>query len=266
MVQCTDVTIAVTDYLRDLHPAALQSKIHVVHDGIEHPDHVKTEWTDHSGSWRRPLRAVLVTSAKLMELPVLKSPPSWLQVTIVGRYSAARDRVQRLRELWWGMNEGESTMKQRIASVRFLLNERIQLVAWDLVRVYQCMRDADIGIIPVDCMPEARPGESPPPWLLKSENRLTLKMCMGLPVVATPIPSYEHVVQHGRNAFLARSAREWLDCLDALRDPRLRRDVGQRARTSVLDRYSIGEQARRLLGVLEGVVAATGDAVDIAAG
>src|SRR5215472_12826893 len=49
MVAATDVTIAVTEYLKCLYPPELQSKITVVHDGIEHPEIFKSHWATHRG-------------------------------------------------------------------------------------------------------------------------------------------------------------------------------------------------------------------------
>src|SRR5450830_70825 len=89
MAQATDMTVIVTDYLKSLYPAALQHKIRVVHDGIEHPEVIKQDWGSHRGSAAAPLRAVLVTSAEMLRLPVLPALPPWLEVTIVGRYAAA---------------------------------------------------------------------------------------------------------------------------------------------------------------------------------
>jgi hypothetical protein len=97
MVAATDVTLAVTDYLRSLYPPAYQAKICVVHDGIEQPQTHKTTWRTDRGSRSHPLRAVLVTSDPLDHLPVIGTPPGWLEVTIVGRYLPRRRLVQRLR-------------------------------------------------------------------------------------------------------------------------------------------------------------------------
>jgi glycosyltransferase involved in cell wall biosynthesis len=91
-------------------------------------------------------------------------------------------------------------------------------------------------------------------WKVKSENRLTLKMAMGLPVVATPIPAYEPVVEQGVNGFLARSMDEWMQHLGALRDPALRMSMGQQARQTALTRYSMDRQAEKLIAVLQGLV------------
>ncbi|HEX6707569.1 MAG TPA: glycosyltransferase [Albitalea sp.] len=247
MVEATDVTVAVTDYLRSLYPARLQPKIHVVHDGIENAAVCKTDWGDHRGSRRRPLRAVLVTSASLTRLPVIGSPPDWLHVTVVGRYPAETDYLQRLREARWKLLQHSAGRRMELLS--FLLNRRVRCVPWDAMGVYGHLRAADIGIIPVDTTEEAT-HDRPPPWRVKSENRLTLKMALGLPVIATPIPAYEPVIEQGRNGYLARSRDDWWAALEALRDPHLRRIVGERARHSVLERYSMGAQAALLIDIL----------------
>lgn len=247
MADATDATIVVTDYLKSLHPPALQPKIHVVHDGIENPAAHKTRVEDHRGSRGRPLRAVLVASASLAALPVIGTPPPWLQVSIVGRYPQRGEHRRRLRQIRWEFERRHNG--QRLAYLSFLFDRRIERIAWDPVGVYQQMLRADIGIIPVDT--GSGEGEFPPPaWKVKSENRLTLKMALGLPVVATPIPSYEPVVVPGENAFFARDRGEWLDHLEALRDPALREAVGRRARASVLHPYSKEVQAQGLIEVL----------------
>ncbi|MGE5651935.1 MAG: glycosyltransferase [Bacillota bacterium] len=246
MVRCTDATVVVTDYLKSLYPASLQKKIHVVHDGIEHPEQQVGPARQIYGSRRDRLRAVLVTSADLTTLPVIGTPPDWLEVIIVGRY--APGWPQRVREARWKFT-GMATTTERIDYLRFLSSRRIHCKAWDPVSVYTAMRSADFGIIPIDTRSSSC-DEIIPAWKVKSENRLTMKMCMGLPVIATPIPSYEPVLRHGENGFFARSQRKWIECLHAMRDPSVRERIGKCARESVLQRYSTEEQASRLLGVL----------------
>lgn len=246
MADATDATITVTDYLKSLYPSALQTKIFTVHDGIEKPLAHKTEWSSHHGTRARPLRAVLVTSVALDRLPVIVNPPDWLHVTIVGRYSPAGQRLQRAREAWWQLST-QANWRARLRYLYFLANPRIRRTTWDAAEVYNAMGQADIGIIPIetDSTQGALTG-----WQMKSENRLTLKMAMGLPVIATPIPAYEPVVKEGANGFLARKKDEWLQHLCALRDPALRRSIGQQARLTALADCSMERQAEKLLKVL----------------
>lgn len=250
MVEATDATITVTDYLKSLHPHALQAKISTVHDGIERPLLHNTNWRSHSGSRAHPLRAVLVTSVGLDRLPVLVNPPSWLQVTIVGGYPAADQTMRRMREARWQLT-GQAGWREQLRYLRFLTSPSIKRVAWDANGVYDAMQQADIGIIPIETgsTQGALVG-----WKVKSENRLTLKMAVGLPVIATPIPAYEPVVQQGKNGFLAHNEAEWLRYLSALRDPALRRSIGQQARQTALADYSMERQAEKLLAVLHRLV------------
>ena len=78
-------------------------------------------------------------------------------------------------------------------------------------------------------------------------------MAMGLPVIASPVPSYKDVIVQGENGFLAETAGDWLECLGVLRDPRKRKAIGRAARETVTHRYSQREQARKLVAVLDRV-------------
>jgi glycosyltransferase involved in cell wall biosynthesis len=162
--------------------------------------------------------------------------------------------MRRMREIRWNFSRITNSSK-RLAYLRFLSNPRIRLVSWDPVTVYEHMKNADIGIIPVDTSPDIDSELNQPSfWQVKSENRLSMKMCVGLPVIATPIPSYEPLIDQGRNGFLANSLEEWMGCLNTLRNPDLRREIGEQARASVVSRFSMDEQARLLIEVLREVL------------
>ncbi len=253
MAHATHATILVTSYLKSLYPPELQSKLHVVHDGIEHPEVVKSSWRNDGGSRSKPLDAILVTSMQLDHLPVLGKIPDWLRVSIVGNYPPSDALWLRLRQAKW-MFARQPDLAPRLAFLKFLADRRIRRIAWNPVTVYEELKRADLGIIPINRREQSKRGVFPPAWQVKSENRLTLKMSIGLPVIATPIPSYESVIEQGRNGFLAESRNDWLGCLDQLRDPKLRRSIGEKARASVLQRYSMEEQARRFLLVIENLI------------
>lgn len=245
MCDATDATAVVTDYLRSLYPQRLQAKIHVVHDGIEQPEcHKPSPGGEHVHT---VLTAVLVTSSQLTEVPVIGPPPKWLRVVLVGRYASSWRR--QLVEDWWTLQRLPD-WRRRLSFLRFLLNPRIRRVTWSADGVYDALLEADVGIIPID---HTRTDSTTPApsWKRKSENRLTLKMAIGLPVVATPIPAYEPVVQHGENAYFARTREEWLHALSVLRDPAQRARISERARASVLERYSMQAQSMALQQVIE---------------
>ena len=250
MVEATDATVVVTEYLRSLYPQRLMPRIHVVHDGIEQPAAGKVDWGSATGARHCPLKAVLVTSACLERLPVLGHPPAWLNVRIVGRYTRGLRKWREMRWTWATQSAAE-----RLEHVRFLLDRRIECVPWDPEGVYREMMQADIAVIPVEAVVSKTGANVPLAWQVKSENRLTMKMSMGLPVIATPIPSYETVIEHGVNGFFARSTRDWEACLSFLRDPARRREMGLAARASVMKTYSMQAQAAKLISVLREVCA-----------
>ena len=255
MVSATSMTVTVTDFLRSLCPPQLQSKVHVVHDGVERLDVVKVHYGAEANARKSMLRAVLVTSSNLTRLRFVENTPAWLRVNIVGRYALGADKLREVRRNW-----AELSAYNRIEYLKFLADWRIQCVPWGAESVYRHLVEADIGIIPIDTQADVDETLSQPAWKLKSENRLTLKMSLGLPVIATPIPSYEPIIVHGLNGFFAKSSHDWIKCLSALRDPLLRQQIGRAARESVKDKYSVPQQAK-LLGDLLATLVATRTAV-----
>ena len=254
MAAAADATVAVTEFLKSQYPPAVQHKISVVHDGIEMPELRKTRWSSHRGGPGQPLRALLVTSTQLDALPQIGTPPNWLEVTILGAYPE-HGRGPGLRAALRTL-AAKSGNRERLDYLSFLATRRIQRLAWSEERVAERLVAADIGILPIDTRCAQLPGEPPPPWRVKSENRLTLNMSAGLPVIATPIPAYEKIIEHGVNGFFAHSRDDWRACLEALRDPDLRCTMGERARASVSEKYSMRAQAAALAEVLESLLPA----------
>lgn len=250
MVEATDGSVVVTDFLRSLYPARLQPRMHVVHDGIERPDVVRP--TAPVADARR-LRAVLVTSAQLWNVPVIGMPPPWLEITVVGRY--AQTAAGRWREARWALRK-PTAAAPAMHVLQLLLHPRVRLTPWSEDGVYRELQRADVGVIPVDTTEgHIESGVGAPDWARKSENRLTLMMSAGLPVVASRVPAYESVVVQGRNAFLADNRSEWLAALQVLRDASTRQQVGAAARAAVLPRFSLDRQAQLLSHALLAITA-----------
>ena len=253
MAAATDATVTVTEFLRSLYPAELRHKIHVVHDGIERPAVHKQAWADPNDPPGAPLRAVLVTSSPLDQLPTLRSPPPWMHLRVVGRYGTegVAPRWRDLRAALFSRHK----RGRRFERAGFALDRRITCVPWSPDGAYQELLSAHIGLIPSEVSHDVAPPLFPVPhWKVKSENRLTLMMAAALPVVASPVPSYIDVIEHGRNGYLAHDRQEWLRALDDLRDPLRREQVGRLARATVIERYSIEAQARRFLSVLQQIL------------
>lgn len=252
MAAATDATVVVTDYLRSLYDNRLHDKIHVVHDGIENPDIRVDQYRYDNGSRRNPLKAVLVTSAELFTIPIFDRMPPCIQLNIIGRYKHYHP-LYSLRRKYWGYLE-QPDLSQKAKYLCNIFRRDFKKTNWDIDTVNSIMAASDIGIIPVDTVPDPLPNHSVSRWQVKSENRLTMKMAMGLPVIASPVPSYENVIVQGKNGYLANSRDEWIAYFNELRDPQRRRAMGRRARESVIHRYSKEEQARRLIGVFHNLI------------
>lgn len=89
----------------------------------------------------------------------------------------------------------------------------------------QFIQKSDIGIVPVL---EA----------VKSPHKVLNYMAYGIPVICSPTDAHKRVITHAENGFFASTADEWQYCLELLKDPETRKKIGNRARQSVLKRYS----------------------------
>ncbi len=84
--------------------------------------------------------------------------------------------------------------------------------------------------------------------------KLIQYMACGLPVVASPAPANEEIVQHGENGFIARTDDEWVDFLRRLlQDVPLRARMGALSRRIVEERYSYQVWGPRYVNLLERV-------------
>jgi glycosyltransferase involved in cell wall biosynthesis len=99
---------------------------------------------------------------------------------------------------------------------------------WDRKRVWEQLAQCDIAVLP----------SSDTDWYrTKPNTRMTMLKALGLPIVASPIPSYVATLTHGRGCYFARDTGEWVECLRALSDPERRREMGFAERDAILERY-----------------------------
>lgn len=103
-------------------------------------------------------------------------------------------------------------------------------VPWSLETVFNEILSCDIAVIPASSTHWSKS---------KSNNRLTMFMALGMPVVASGVPSYRTIIKHGRNGFLAENETQWLECLGQLKDEKIRARIGGQARKDVLSTYTM---------------------------
>jgi glycosyltransferase involved in cell wall biosynthesis len=94
--------------------------------------------------------------------------------------------------------------------------------------VHHQLVEYDIAVLPV--------GESD--WYrAKPNTRMTMLKALGLPMVASPIESYQRTLTHGLGCYFARTPAEWANALHALAEPEARRVMGLAERDKVIATY-----------------------------
>jgi len=117
-------------------------------------------------------------------------------------------------------------------------------VKWRLDEMPGNLAKMNLGIIPTARDAAAR---------VKSNNRLTLFMAAGVPVIAGRIPAYQAVIREGVNGFHADTAGELRDALQRLREAGARTAIARQAHADASALFSdevVGAEWRRLFDEL----------------
>lgn len=105
----------------------------------------------------------------------------------------------------------------------------------------------EIGLLDIGIMPN--PDDE---W---SKGKCALKalqyMSMAVPTICSDIGANREVIQNGENGFLAKSEEDWLEQLEKLiLDLKLRQKIGQAARDTVVEKYSMTKCAELFKNVI----------------
>ena len=94
-----------------------------------------------------------------------------------------------------------------------------------------------------------------------TEYKIALGMAVGLPAVASPQQSYVEAIGYAGGGVIAGNPEEWSAALNRLAtDPAARQDTGDKARRTVIERYSTPVIARQYLALFESLVGAAATA------
>jgi len=114
---------------------------------------------------------------------------------------------------------------------------------WTLEHEIDYLREADIGLMPLQDTPRARG---------KCAFKALQYMGVGVPPVISPVGMNATVIEDGVNGFLADTPEEWREKLERLlRDPALRQRMGLAARETVQRLYSHEANFPKLKQALE---------------
>jgi len=121
-------------------------------------------------------------------------------------------------------------------------------VPWTLEQEVSLFNTCDVGVYPLwdDAWSRGKCG-----------FKAIQFMACGVPVVAAAVGVNREIIEDGVNGFLASTETEWLEKLGwLLTDHALRKKLGQAARETVLDRYSLAVHAPMMAAVFRSVVQA----------
>ena len=118
----------------------------------------------------------------------------------------------------------------------------LEVIRWTKVTEVIDLQSLDIGVypLPIDA------------WVLgKSGLKAIQYMAFGLPIVATKVGTTPLLISHEVDGLLVESQEEWVIALERLvREPELRRKLGQAARVKAVQKYSVSavkQDYRRVL-------------------
>lgn len=119
----------------------------------------------------------------------------------------------------------------------------LEVVQWSAAEEVAQLQALDVGVypLPID------------DWVLgKSGLKAIQYMAFGLPCVATEVGTTPMLIRDGQNGVLVKTEAEWEDALETLiRDPALRRKLGEAARKDAVEKYSLAAIAGEYRAVIE---------------
>jgi glycosyltransferase involved in cell wall biosynthesis len=123
----------------------------------------------------------------------------------------------------------------------------LEVIRWSAEREVEDLQALDIGVYPLTF----------DDWVGgKSGLKAIQYMTLGIPTVATNVGTTPRIVREGENGLLVTTEDEWVNALERLiRNPALRRRLGEAARRDAVAKYStkaIAADYRRILAAVMG--------------
>ena len=106
----------------------------------------------------------------------------------------------------------------------------LDVIKWSREREVEDLQGIDIGVYPLPFND----------WVSgKSGLKAIQYMAFGLPTIATEVGHTPKIINHNKNGWLVKSKEEWIYALEKLiKNPTLRRQLGEEARATVLANFS----------------------------
>lgn len=109
------------------------------------------------------------------------------------------------------------------------------------------LADVDINLAPLEL--------GNPFTACKSELKIFEAALLAIPSVASPTPAFAAIIQHGESGMLAAGEDEWVAGITQLvKDPALRRRVGDAAKARIVPRFSIATAVEEVMVIDEAII------------
>ncbi len=149
-----------------------------------------------------------------------------------------------LRDVFRRLSERVSFKLKVIGDFDYALDGvDLEVVQWTAEHEVRDLQSFDIGVypLPID------------DWVLgKSGLKAIQYMAFALPCVATDVGTTPLLIRNGENGMLVRSEDEWVDALEQLvREPDLRRKLGETARKNAVAKYSLDAIAGKYRSIVD---------------
>jgi glycosyltransferase involved in cell wall biosynthesis len=219
--------------------------VYVTGDPIANNMREIADWVVVPSENRRRLASAYTHKLSVIE-SVIDAPDG-----LVKDYSRAPRRKE-IRVVWVGYPENlpllkpvrEALKDPRLSSFRLVTISRGPDVTfqWHRRKVWRQLLDCDIAVLP----------SAPTEWYqAKPNTRMTMFKALGIPIVASPIPSYLETLSHGRSCYFAQDISEWVECLLALADFDRRREIGLADRGEIISRYGVQAISHKWLSLFQ---------------
>lgn len=183
------------------------------------------------------------------EEPALEPPEN--QTTVIGWAGSAKDHKDNLRLIFPVLSRLSSDFRFRLIGARgaddlveelTALGIPLEVIDWvEPERAATELSRFDIAVLPALDLP----------WNRKLMTKLIDYLAVGAAVVASPVGENQRALSDGENGLLASSEAEWIEKLERLlNDPSLRRRLGEKAKETVHERYSLDASGKRLAHIL----------------
>ena len=228
-----DAIITVSDYIKNKVPKQHQNKVFKVFDGFEHNGELQKKHTTS-----KKITLVFTSNITFPKFPQIKYLPKNVSLKIIG---PSEERMKKFAHKLPFNKEGKLFSDTPY---------NFEYILWDLKTVEKEILDCDVAVIPY---PDNLLKEN---FIIrKSSNRLLMFMSYGIPTIVSPHPEYKHLIKQGENGFIANNPSEWIKYIEFLRDnPEKRKEIGQKAKLSVIDKYSLKRQGELYLKIIKKVL------------